>query len=411
MTEEHEYFNNKRPDLTHLSKAFPSFLSGDNRKLRFISRVFDEPELHEFVEQKGEIVLYVTPAERQEVKAMFYEDTREIKHLTIQRFTRRTGKPHKKTHFTFYGESLEKIYKLLRVIECLTIEKEGKDWLDDELLNELLMSADKKERFFRDNIALVKKFAENKITESDVVALGYRKKQLEIFEQLLNDEQYFEKTGQEWGKHGKEPVWQQFFENNSWIFGYGLNYIFTSRLDDLRLEQTIAGFNFTQAGKRADALMKTRGIISSLCFVEIKTHSTPLLKKRSYRTECWPISDDLAGSVSQIQKTVQEAIKGIKTKIEPTTTCGNPTGETAFIYQPKSYVVIGSLDEFITDDGVNEQKFSSFELFRRCIVNTEIITFDELFERARFIVQHSESEKLLRTEGQSQSESEDDIPF
>jgi len=411
MTEEHEYFNNKLPERTYVSKAFPSFLSGDNRKLRFISRVFDESELHEFVEQKGEIVLYVTPAERQEVKAMFYEDSREINCLTIQRFTRRTGKPHKKTSFTFSGESLEKIYKLLRVIKCLPLEKEEKDWLDDELLNELLISADEKERFFRDNIGLVKKFVESEITESDVVALAYRKKQLVIFEQLLKDEQYFKKTRQEWGKPGKESVWQQFFENNTWIFGYGLNYIFTSRLGDLRLEQTVAGFNLTQAGKRVDALMKTRGLISSLCFVEIKTHSTPLLKKQSYRSECWPVSDDLAGSVSQIQKTVQKAIKEINTKIELTTTCGDPTGETAFIYQPKSYIVIGSLDEFITDGGVNEQKFSSFELFRRCIVNTEIITFDELLERAKFIVQHSESEELLRSEGQLHPESEDDIPF
>ncbi len=61
------------------------------------------------------------------------------------------------------------------------------------------------------------------------------------------------------------------------------------------------------------------------------------------------------------------------------------------MYQPKSYVVVGRLQEFVINDRVNEQKFSSFELFRRNIVNPEILTFDELFERALNIVRYSES--------------------
>ena len=85
MPEDYEYFENKRPERTYVSKAFPSFLSDENRKLRIISKVFDEPELHECVDQKGEMVLHITPGERQEVKAIFYEDTREIQSLTIQR--------------------------------------------------------------------------------------------------------------------------------------------------------------------------------------------------------------------------------------------------------------------------------------------------------------------------------------
>ena len=197
-----------------------------------------------------------------------------------------------------------------------------------------------------------------------------------------------------WGKNGPEAVWQQFFEQNPWIFGYGLNYIFTSQLNDKKLEQVVSGYNFAQSGKRVDALMKTRGIISSLCFVEIKTHTTPLLAGKAYRSESWPISKELSGSISQIQKTVQKAIEEIKTRVDVRTSSGDPTGESAFLYQPKSYVVIGSLSEFLTEHGVNEQKFASIELFRRNITNPEIITYDELFERAKFIVQHSESKEL-----------------
>ena len=76
---------------------------------------------------------------------------------------------------------------------------------------------------------------------------------------------------------------------------------------------------------------------------------------------------------------------------------GDPTGETLFLYQPKAYVVIGNLGEFGTSRGINEAKFSSFEIFRRSIMNPEIITFDELYERARYIV---DTERITRLPSQ-----------
>ena len=42
--------------------------------------------------------------------------------------------------------------------------------------------------------------------------------------------------------------------------------------------------------------------------------------------------------------------------------------------------------------GNNEEKYSSFELFRRNIQNPEIITFDELYERATYIVTSAQQE-------------------
>ena len=177
------------------------------------------------------------------------------------------------------------------------------------------MSIDDKRRYFLEPPDLVMEIARNDITKADVVALAYRKKQLELFGRLLNDENHFEATRIEWGKRGKEAVWQQFFEDNPWIFGYGLNYIFASTLDDRKLEQITTGTSVLGAGKRVDALMRTKGLISSLCFVEIKTHTTPLLSPSGpYRAECWSISNELAGSVSQVQKTVQKAMRDIQTR-------------------------------------------------------------------------------------------------
>ena len=85
------------------------------------------------------------------------------------------------------------------------------------------------------------------------------------------------------------------------------------------------------------------------------------------------------------------ATESIRSKPSVTDDVGNPTGEEAFNYIPKSFMVIGSLQEFVSDKGVNQERYRSFELFRRNTSSPEIITFDELYERARFIVEQHET--------------------
>ena len=161
-------------------------------------------------------------------------------------------------------------------------------------------------------------------------------------------------------------------------------------LDEKKLEQVVQGYSVNTHGKRSDALMKTRGILSNLCFVEIKTHRTDLLEKDAYRPGCWAVSKELAGAVAQVQGTVELASRSLSNKLSMKDTEGNPTGEEIYNYRPKSYLVIGTLEEFLTPNGANEDKLRSFELFRKSITNPEIITFDELYERARFIVRTNE---------------------
>ena len=85
------------------------------------------------------------------------------------------------------------------------------------------------------------------------------------------------------------------------------------------------------------------------------------------------------------------ATESIRNKLSLTDEVGNPTGEEAFNYTPKAFMVVGSLQEFMTDKGVNQERYRSFELFRRNTTSPEIITFDELYERARFIVEQHEN--------------------
>jgi hypothetical protein len=178
-----------------------------------------------------------------------------------------------------------------------------------------------------------------------------------------------------------------------------------SELDERKLERIVRGHDLTGAGKRSDAVMKTRGIISSLCFVEIKRHDTPLLREAQYRPDVWSPSAELVGGVSQVQTTVHSVTESLGHKLMPRDDEGDPTGEIVFNIEPRSCLVIGSLQQFQTDHGVNVPKFRSFELYRRHTWRPEIITFDELLQRARFIVGHG-LDPVPREDNE-----DDEIPF
>jgi hypothetical protein len=402
---EYEIFLNKKTDKIYMSKSFditqlkPSSEEGItelSRPIRYISKVLD-CEQNQFIKIGKEIVLRVTSSARQEITAKFYEDTRGIFTLQIQKFSTDTGNPHQ-TYFTFVGDEIGKLYNFIRNIPLLPIEGKGKQQFEDKYLDKISLTKHHLLKFISEQPEIIPELLDelqkNNISQSDIRGLGHRKEQLEIFRNMLDTENYFENLKAELKIDKDESVWQRFFENNTWILGYGLNYIFNSELDEKKLEQVTKGYDFNSSGKKVDLFMKTRGLINSFCFGEIKTHKTPLLKqqKYGYRRECWAADDELAGGVAQIHKTVQKSIENIKTKTEIKDKNGELTSEQLYLYQPKSFIIIGSLKEFEGQNGINEDKFSSFELFRKNMFNPEIITFDELYERARHIVKNPLSE-------------------
>ena len=227
------------------------------------------------------------------------------------------------------------------------------------------------------------------LSGEDIVNIGYRKSQLSVFEKLLFESQAAEleyRALHSIKADGSEAVWQHFFEANTWIFGYGLNFVFNQPLHGRKLEVTVAGSSVAGAGKIADGLLKTTGIISSICLVEVKTPHADLLEKDAYRVGCWQASRELSGGIAQAQKTVQKTLENIGAEFRPNDVDGYPTGEVLFSYRPKSFLIMGRLSEFDSPTGVSRERYSSFELLRRNTLEPEIITFDELYERARFIV-------------------------
>jgi len=386
MTEEIEFFENKKTGKTYISPRIVHTNDDGSltKPLRIASKVFDSDETHEFVKVGYDLALRVSPGRRQEIKAVFYEDDRGLQNIVIQRFTRLKGTPLKES-FSFRGAEIPRLLQFLDNIGKYHFQNENAVNITDAELRKIVTAGQLSSLLVEDEEALAT-LMRSGITKSDVIALGYRKQQLERFRKLLQEPAFFQDECASSSKPG-EAVWQQFFEQNKWIFGYGLTYLSLESLDDRQLEQIVVGSDVTGKGKRTDALMKTKGAIESLCFVEIKRHDTLLLQAAPpYRPASWSPSKDLSGGITQSLVTVERAVSRIRDRLEPTHEDGTPTGERLYSFHPRSILVIGSLDQFKTQTGINTDQYRSFELLRRHTTRPEIITFDELYERARFIV-------------------------
>lgn len=236
--------------------------------------------------------------------------------------------------------------------------------------------------------AVQKKFG-SELSEKDAILLLNRKSKLEYFGRLLKDESFFEDEKKFLEVKKNEDVWQNFFENNQWIFGYGLQLVSCEGLDERKLEQTVVGNDLIDgSGKRIDALLKTKGNIAKLLFCEIKMHSPDLLVEPYDRPGVYVPAKELRGAVAQIQKTIQKVnLKINQNLIRPSDREGNPTGEEILFVKPRGVVIIGMLNDFKTDMGINSERLSSFEIYRQQVSGIDIITYDELYERVRFIVE------------------------
>ncbi len=212
------------------------------------------------------------------------------------------------------------------------------------------------------------------LTSQDLNQAVARKEQLKEFERGLlyenNDESY----------------WQGFFNTNKWIFGYGLNYVIL----DVNGNAYAGGKNLLgKGGTKPDFLGFTRGKQKFSVSWKSRLPSTPLLTgKGEIRSGVWSLSKDLTDGVAQIQGNVDELnVSAARDRNNEHLLRGKYT------VTPKGILVIGSLSQF-KEPQTNEDvphKVWTFERFRRSLTNVEIITFDELHERARFIVNQEPS--------------------
>lgn len=390
--EDEDYIENKRSDMIYVSSPFKIGFAKD-KDAHYVSRVFDDAERSAFDFVNGEIVIRATHKSKIQVKAVVTTDEHSIKSVTIQSFRlyKKDGwRPEKEFAFNLYGHELRAFIDFIDVATKMDLSTPRRMKLDSEAMSHLDLD-DAVKQWIASNPEALKEIVDSQLTSGDVVAVAYRKKQIEVFERLLSDEAYFAKCLADKRFHGSvEAVWQGFFEANRWIFGYGLFHLSIEGFSGVKLEQIVSGAAVATAGKKIDALMRTRGRVGSIALIEIKKHTTPLLVDKAYRSRAWAPSEELSGAVAQMLASVDGLERQYGEQFSMKDKQGNPSGEHALIARPRSVVVCGSLSEFMTEHGVNQDKFRSFELYRRHLVSPDIVTYDELLERARLIVESVE---------------------
>lgn len=354
--------------------------------LRYATMRMDNGERTEHVTEKGEVVLRTTPKGARTLVARFYESNRMPSKLVLQYRSEQTGTPHtggislRADEIPKFLEFLDSIRRVHLNPGPVVVESgalEHPNFTDDHLIAAIRAKPD-----------LAAEIVETEATSRDVKAVAYRRKALERFHELLHNDESFNAEVHNTPSGSKESVWQTFFEQNQWIFGYGLTYIFLTAADPGKLQRAVSGFSLTVKGKEPDAVMRTRGAISALCLIEIKTHRTELLRRTATRPGAYGPSAELTNAISQAQASISGAEQHLEESFKPTNERGDPVSEMIFRYRPRSYLVVGTLNEFYTEHGVNKDQYRSFEMFRRNLTAPEIITFDELYARAEYIVEN-----------------------
>lgn len=363
----------------------------DKPAMRYANMDIASPEnsiVHQLATVKGETVLRETDAGRRNLRATFTETDRKIGSLDINYFTEKTGNLHPKGSVTLYGQEIEMLLNFIDSMKRVKVLGPGKLQIEPGALeNPNFVKDSDVAKALKEKPDLLRAALENPSLGKDMRAIGFWRKSLKEFNSLLNEETYFEKRRTKIAGKSSEKVWQNFFENNKWIFGYGLLYISPVGASNRGLEQILQSGSLLGSGARPDGVMRTRGALSNLCLVEIKIHSTPLIEKNK-RGGTYLVSKELSDAVSQCQTAVSIAEESINRKFQPVDNNGFPVSDPIFSFRPRSILVIGNLSEFLGDHGVSEERFRAFEVYRRNLICPEIVTFDELYDRARSLIEH-----------------------
>lgn len=219
--------------------------------------------------------------------------------------------------------------------------------------------------------------------------LNQRKRTVASFHKLLKNEMYKGKFAIDYYKNkynlngGHEAVWHHFFKENEWILGLNVDLKFIRDF----IHQARVGVEDTlgKGSPQNDIL----GISDYTTLIELKTPETSIFKvdKKSgdtSRADTWSFSQEFIDGISQClgQKFDWDKSNSMKElKNEAGHILDQEVNKTL---DPKTIFVIGNRKKEFPHDRRTETNLKSktFERYRRNSRNVDVITFDELFERA-----------------------------
>jgi hypothetical protein len=190
-------------------------------------------------------------------------------------------------------------------------------------------------------------------------------------------------------ENSKEEFWHQLFRDNSWLLAQLLLHpviIFEDKayVGGKRLDNT--------GGKVPDFLLQNN-LTTNVLVLEIKTPVTRLLGN-DYR-QTYSVSAELSGTINQALSYKQHLLN----YFHP---LARETDKVFETFDPKCVIIAGNTDEIDS-----KEKKGAFELFRNQLKNVEIVTYDELFEKAKAMTELF-SKQVLTDEQSELSVADDD---
>ncbi len=266
---------------TYASRSFPltrTNSADEGEPARFLCKVFD-PETETMIDvELDEWIIRETPAGRYQFKLLVAREPGKVKELWIQRVPAPGTNGTVKNLLNLRQPEASRLIEFLRMLDAFPVEGDTTVRLDDSLLRDLLADPGSLARLYQRAPDQVRDLIRNDAAARDVVALEARRRQLETFRRLLDDDDFFDEEVARTPGQRPEGVWQRLFEANPWMLGVALTGQLLTSWSDEKLEQVVVGASVRTAGKRTDALLRTAGRIRSMVFTEIKTHRTALLQ-------------------------------------------------------------------------------------------------------------------------------------
>ena len=293
---------------------------------------------------------------------------RELEKITI---SKSGSSRFNKKSITFLWSELEPILKNLNR-ETASNEKNTKLYVNNELAS-LTSKFVKEPRhlYYGDLERFMSRYDSfDKITDSDVAAISnlltlLPKNKISVTSNFIKTKDkiniaFLEDILEQFKKlksvaSDNEKDWQDFFENNAWIFSHLFPYDVILR----EREAYVGGKTFeNKDGKIVDFLYQN-GFKDNYALIEIKTHKKDLLKNGAYRgTDVFAMSEDLSGGINQCLDQKDNFLKEFGKEFKPV--------------EPKCILVIGLRSK------LKPEQVKSFELLRANQKNVDIVTFDEL---------------------------------
>lgn len=359
---------------------------------RFIYKILVEAdEASSPSDETEEHTVATTPGGRRQLKLLVSREAGRVKELWIQKVSTSGGGDKLETLLHLDRQGASKLIDLVRAMEQIPVEGQTSVRVDDGLVRDLFADPSAMQKLYQRDPTRFRQLIQDDSSARDLLALAHRREQLTLFRRLLTDAEFFD-SEKAAAAGSSERVWQRFLEANPWILGVSLAGQLLTAWDEHKLEQTVAGFSIGGAGKRSDALLRTAGQIRSMVFAEIKHHKTPLLESNTYRPGCWPPHAELVGGVTQVQQTLHRANQQLGDLLLDRDETDALTGAATYLLRPRSFLIIGHLDQLKGAAGVQPERYQSFELYRRNLYEPEVLTFDELLARAEWHVSTAESE-------------------